>query len=141
MGQRRRARELALQCLHQWDAQGPDGGREAAETVIETLATEAEVQEYCRALLHSYWDHAIELDELIAAHAENWRLDRMATVDRNVLRIAVTELSHFPATPPKVVIDEAIEVAKRFSTERSGSFVNGILDRVLAEREERHGAG
>ena len=141
MGQRRAARILALQCLHQWDVQGPDTGRETAEDVIERLSREDEVRDYCREILATYWEHAIEIDEKIAASAENWRLDRMASVDRNVLRIAVTELLHFPAVPPKVAIDEAIEIAKSFSTEQSGSFVNGILDRVLSEREEPHGAG
>ncbi len=141
MSKRRAARELALQCLHQWDQQGPDTGREAAEDVIERLSQDGEVQKYCRRLLETYWEHAIPVDEMIAARAENWRLDRMAVIDRNVLRLAVTELYYFQDVPPKVVLDEAIEIAKRFSTERSGSFVNGILDRILSEREESHGAG
>ena len=141
MTKRRSARELALQCLHQWDQQGPDTGREGAIEVMNRLATDREVAEYCHELLETYWEHAIEIDEAISARAENWRLDRMAVVDRNVLRLAVTELEHFPAVPPRVVLDEAIEIVKRFSTERSGSFVNGILDRFLSEREESHGAG
>ena len=141
MSKRRAARELALQCLHQWDQQGPDTGRDGADDVIIRLSTEPDVRAYCRKLLETYWEHAIAIDETISARAANWRLDRMAVVDRNVLRLAVTELTYFPDVPPKVVLDEAIEIAKRFSTERSGSFVNGILDRILSEREEPHGAG
>ncbi len=141
MGHRREARILALQCLHTWDAQGPDSGQDAAEEVIERLSREQTVREFCRRLLSTYWEHSPEIDEMISECAEHWALDRMAVVDRNVLRLAVTELLHFPEIPSKVVIDEAIEIVKRFSTERSGSFVNGILDRVLSEREEPHGAG
>jgi N utilization substance protein B len=141
MGERRAARVLALQCLHTWEAQGPDTGREAAEELIRRLSREPAVQEQCRRLLAAYWEHAAEIDERIAEYAEHWKLDRMAVVDRNVLRLAVTELLYFLDVPPRVAIDEAIEIAKRFSTERSGSFVNGILDRVLAEREGSDGAG
>jgi N utilization substance protein B len=141
MAKRRAARELALQCLHQWDLQGPDTGREGASELIGRLTTDPVVRDYCRQLVETYWENAIDIDESISARASNWKLDRMAVVDRNVLRLAITELTHFPEVPPKVVIDEAIEIAKRFSTERSGSFVNGILDRMLAEREESHGAG
>lgn len=141
MGERRAARVLALQCLHAWEAHGPDSGRRAADEVMERLTREPAVRDYCRRLLETYWEHTIAIDERLAACAENWKLDRMAVVDRNVLRIAATEILHFPETPAKAAIDEAIEIAKRFSTERSGSFVNGILDRVLSEREEAHGAG
>ena len=141
MTERREARELALQCLHQWDQQGPDTGRDAAEDVIQQLTQDRDVREYCRRLLESYWEHAIPIDEIISERAANWRLDRMAVIDRNVLRLAVTELYYFEEVPPKVVLDEAIEIAKRFSTERSGSFVNGILDRILTEREGSNGAG
>jgi transcription antitermination factor NusB len=141
VSQRRAARVLALQCLHTWEAQGPDTGRGATDDVIARLSREEDVRDYCRGLLEAYWDHAIAIDEKITTCAEHWSLDRMAVVDRNVLRLAVTELLHFPDVPPKVVIDEAIEIAKRFSTERSGAFINGILDKVLTEREEAHGAG
>jgi len=74
---------------------------------------------------------AVRIDGLITEASENWRLERMAAVDRNVLRVAIYELLHEPDTPPPVVIDEAIEIAKRFGGEESGNFVNGVLDAVL----------
>jgi len=141
MARRRAARELALQGLHSWDQHGPDSGPHAAREVIADRGRDPEIAAYACALLETYWKHALDIDERIEGCSEHWRLARMAVVDRNVLRLAVTELLHFPDVPPKVVIDEAIEIAKRFSTERSGAFVNGILDRVLSEREETHGSG
>ncbi len=139
MSKRRQARELALQCLHQWDQQGPDSGLDAATEFIERIGSDPEVRLYCGRLLDAFWNHSIPIDEKITTCAANWRLDRMAVVDRNVLRLAVTELLYFEDIPPKVVIDEAIEIAKKYSTERSGSFVNGILDRVHSERSDTNG--
>lgn len=81
-------------------------------------------------------DHVEETDALIEAHAKNWDIRRIATVDRMTLRLAITELLHFEDIPPKVSINEAIEVAKEFSTEQSGTFLNGILDAVLSTLKE-----
>jgi len=77
--------------------------------------------------------HRTKIDEVIAQYAEHWDLERMAMVDRNVLRLGVFELLWFTETPPKVAINEALEVAKRFSTQESTRFINGILDRVHKE--------
>ncbi len=140
MGERREARELALQCLYQWDQQGPDDGRALATQYLESRASSPDSRRYAQSLLETYWDHALTIDELISTCAENWSVHRMAVIDRNILRLAVTELCHVAAVPSRVTLDEAIELAKRFSTEKSGSFVNGILDRVLKEREKSHGA-
>jgi N utilization substance protein B len=74
-----------------------------------------------------------ELDKLIRQHSEHWRLERMAAVDRNLLRLALYELLHVPEVPAKVVINEAVELAKKYGSEESGSFINGILDRVRQE--------
>ncbi|MFQ5655600.1 MAG: transcription antitermination factor NusB [Planctomycetota bacterium] len=137
---RRAARELALACLHQWDQRGPDDGRELAEVHIRESAPEPRVAAYARQLLESYWAEPAAIDERIEVVAEHWRLERMAVIDRNVLRLAVTEMYHVDAVPPRVTIDEAIELAKMYSTERSGAFVNGILDRILADWEREHGA-
>ncbi|MCA8959823.1 MAG: transcription antitermination factor NusB [Planctomycetes bacterium] len=138
MGRRRDARELALKCLHQWD-QRPDDGRELAAMTITDLAADADEAAYCRLLLEAFWANASSIDEMIQAAAENWRLERMAVVDRAVLRLAVTELLHVHEVPARVTLDEAIELAKLYSTEKSGAFVNGILDRILTELEKSDG--
>lgn len=130
---------MALKCLHQWDQQGADAGRDEAEALMSTLSGDQDIQDYARQLLAAFWEHALPIDEAIGAVATNWRLDRMAVVDRNLLRLAVTELQHFPDVPPKVVLDEAIELAKEYSTENSPTFINGILDRMLHEEETPDG--
>jgi len=129
LGQRRRARECALQMLFQIDLTGtnpPDVfgtfwiGQEAGE----------DVRAFAERLVLGVTHDLRALDRAIAVSATNWRIERMAVVDRNVLRMAVYELLHDAPTPPAVVIDEAIEVAKKFGSEDSGSFINGILDDV-----------
>ena len=139
MTERREARELALQCLHQWDQQ-PDQGRELSETLILERASDEDVAAYARRILVQFWTHRDEVDGVIEGVADNWRLARMAVVDRSVLRMAVAEMRYIPSVPPKVSVDEAIELAKRYSTEKSGAFVNGILDRILHQEESNDGA-
>lgn len=139
MGARRGARELALKCLHQWDQQ-PEDGRKLAEEYIQRNASEPEEAAYCRRLLETYWEHEERIDQRIEQAADRWRLERLAVVDRSVLRLAATELLEFGDVPSRVTLDEAIELAKRYSTEKSGAFVNGVLDRILSELEKQHGA-
>ncbi len=139
MGTRRDARELALKCLYQWD-QRPDDGRELSATTIKDWSTAVEQANYCRRLLDAFWNNAAEIDEKIHSAAENWRLERMAIVDRTVLRLATTELMFLGDVPSRVTLDEAIELAKLYSTEKSGAFVNGILDRILSELEKADGS-
>ena len=93
---------------------------------------EREVRETAEALVRGVAAHRREIDDAIEAVSVNWRLDRMAKVDRNVLRLAVHELLHRPDVPVKVAIDEAIELGKKFGSESSGAFVNGVLDRIAA---------
>jgi len=138
MGTRREARELALKCLFQWD-QRPEEGRELVDSTIEELSSGQEQAAYCQRLLGAYWDNAAAIDERIQSAAENWRLERMAIVDRTVLRLATTELLYLDDVPPRVTLDEGIELAKLYSTEKSGAFVNGILDRILSELEKADG--
>ena len=138
MVDRTEARELVLLGLHQWDQQG---GEELAESLIAARASNEEVAEYAQELLRVYFERASELDAAIESAAENWRLERMAVVDRSILRMATAEMMHMPVVPPKVSIDEAIELAKKYSTEKSSAFVNGILDRILGEWERVHGTG
>lgn len=138
MGIRRNARELALKCLYQWD-QRPDEGRELANETIARLSTEKEQAVYCQRLIDAFWSDPAGIDERIQRAAENWRLERMAAIDRSILRLAVAELLDFDDVPARVTLDEAIELAKMYSTEKSGAFVNGLLDRILSELEKTDG--
>ena len=129
MGVRRKAREFALQLLYQWEGERPEpasllanfwGGQQAA----------ASTRQFAEKLFTGTVATLEEIDSLIAAHAEHWRLDRMAAIDRNLLRLAVYEMRTHPRTAPAVIINEALEIAKRFSGAESAEFVNGILDAV-----------
>ena len=130
MGARRKARELALQMLFENDV----AGTAAAEMFSRSpdLAKAAEgMRDFTKRLVSGTLSHRDTLDAIITRQAENWRLARMPIVDRNILRLALFELLHEPETPRPVVIDEALEIAKRFSTPNSSQFINGILDGVL----------
>ena len=91
---------------------------------------ELEVREFAQGLVEGVMKEREGLDRIIAGSVDNWRIDRMAVVDRNILRVAVYELAWLPDTPSVVVLDEAIEVGKKYGSEQSGSFINGILDSV-----------
>jgi transcription antitermination factor NusB len=132
---RTRARELALQALYQLDLRGPEV-LEDIERLIALGDPQPDVRAFARTLVHGAWEHREELDQRIGAVAENWDVRRMAVVDRNVLRLASYELLYLDDVPPKVSINEAIDLAKRYSTADSGAFVNGILDRIRAQAEE-----
>ena len=127
---RTRARELAMQSLYQLDVQGPKLFKFLGEFFIEN-----EPDDFIRKLASDWtkgtWENLTQCDELISASAIKWHLARLATVDKSILRLAVYQLKFCPDIPPRVVINEAIELAKKFSTEKSGSFVNGVLDAVL----------
>jgi len=129
VGHRRRSRECALQLLFQLDLTG-----EKAQDVFASFwaaqPSASEIQEFAERLVLGVSAHRRGLDGVLAGSSENWRIDRMAVVDRNVLRMAVYELFFEPDTPPAVVIDEAVEVAKRFGGDESGAFINGVLDAV-----------
>lgn len=92
-----------------------------------------EVEEFTRSLVLGVDAHQAEVDRLIQRYSQHWRLERMARVDRNVLRLAIFELLHLPEVPRRVTLNEAIELAKKFGTEESGAFVNGILDRAAQD--------
>jgi transcription antitermination protein NusB len=130
MGSRRRARELALQMLFENDMTGAPPEEMFGHS--EELHHSAEsTRAYAKRLVCGTLDHRPEIDALIVGQADNWRLERMPAVDRNILRLALYEMRHEPDTPAPVVIDEALEIAKRFSTPKSSQFINGILDGVL----------
>ena len=126
---RTRARELALQALYQADLVD-EGCLAEIESTLRDDGHPAEVVDYAFDLARGVRARRAEHDALIAAAAQHWTVDRMAVVDRNILRMGIEELLLHPEVPPRVVINEAIEMAKRFSTSSSGAFVNGVLDRV-----------
>jgi N utilization substance protein B len=127
---RRHARELALQALYGSEV----GKRPPDEMLTETLAhTDAsEARAFVRDLVLGTLENCEESDAVIAPLLEGWSLERLPTIDRIVLRMSVFELRHRKETPPPVVINEAVELAKKFSTEDSGRYVNGVLSRALA---------
>ena len=127
MGVRRRGRELALQLLYQRELAG---GEVDALASSSTELQEAPVtaREFANELLRGTLGHLEEIDRELAGQADHWRLERMAAVDRNILRLAMFELLYETDTPVGVIIDEAIELAKRYGSEHSSQFVNGVLD-------------
>ena len=130
MGARRKARELALQMLFQQDMSGnlPD---QIIATFEELQKSKPNTREFATKVFRGTIDHLPEIDEMITAQAENWRLERMAVVDRNIIRMCVYEFLHETDTPKLVIIDEGIEIAKKFGTQKSSQFINGILDGIL----------
>ncbi len=136
---RHRARAAALQMLYQWEV-----GREPIDQVVETYwsierpnerSASASLRQFATALALGTVAHLDEIDPLIGSHAEHWRPSRMAIVDRLILRLAIHEFLHERDIPRKVVINEALELARTFSTDESVGFVNGILDAVRRERD------
>ena len=127
---RTRARELVMQGLYQLDVQGPDLLERLGEFFIEN-----EPDDFIRKLASDWtkgtWENLQRCDELIAACAIKWRLSRLSPVDKSILRLAVYQMKFCPDIPPKVVINEAIELGKKFSSEKSSGFINGVLDAVL----------
>ncbi len=137
MGLRRTARECALQMLYQLDV-----GKQSKEEILNTFwqinDQPQPVRDFAVQLFEGTVQKLKEIDKLIAQHAKNWRLARMAAVDRNILRISVFEFLSGNRTPETVVINEALEIAKKYSTHESAQFVNGILDSIrksLANKE------
>jgi len=135
MGVRRKARELALQLLFQMEY-NPDP-RGIFSAFWRAYDVPPQVKDFANLLVQGVVDHLAEIDRLIEKNAEHWTPDRMATVDRNILRMAVFELCYLKEIPVRVSINEAIEVAKRYGNEGSGAFVNGILDRIFKEVSEK----
>jgi transcription antitermination protein NusB len=130
MPSRRKSREYAMQMLYQWELGGNTPEQVGATFFLERKAA-SEVESYARGLFRGAVNDIVRLDQLVREHAANWRLERMAAVDRSILRLAVYEFLHNPETPPYAVINEALEIARRFSGEGSVEFVNGILDAIL----------
>jgi len=157
MGKRREAREHAVQFLFQHDLNPPEDLNRALEEFWQTqraaaiaeekgpatwgqpvelpppTTEEAEMRLFADPLIHGVIEHRDAIDEKIKGHAKNWELHRIATVDRNIMRLAIYEMLYREDIPPIVSINEAVDIAKKFSTQDSGKFVNGILDKIRSE--------
>lgn len=129
MRKRSRAREVALQILFQRD-HNPHVARPAIERFARERLLDDQLLPFCLSLCDGVATHQQEIDQRLSAAAENWRLPRMAAVDRNVLRMGAFELLFTPETPANVALDEAIELARRYGAKDSPGFVNGVLDRL-----------
>ncbi|NQV71824.1 transcription antitermination factor NusB [bacterium] len=133
MSSRREARERAMQAVYAFTI-GGDDAEYVMESVIDAqLGTDKEAKVFAKKLFLRTLDISDEADAIVERYTENWELSRIALIDRILLRIAICEMLHFDDIPPKVTINEAIEVAKRYSTNRSGQFINGILDAILLD--------
>ena len=135
MGRRRQGRELALQILFQVEITC-DPPADVLQRFWESRSVPEEMREFAQGLVLGTAENRERIDGEIAAVAEHWRLERMAVVDRNVLRMAIFELIGEPETPPAVVIDEAIEIARKYGSEDSAPFINGILDSIRRRVEK-----
>jgi N utilization substance protein B len=157
MGKRREARERAVQFLFQQELNPPENLEQALEQFWNSqtsaalaeekgpstwgeavvlpppTAEEAELRQFAEPLIRGTLEHRPEIDALIQKYVQNWDFNRIAAVDRNILRLAIYEMFHREDIPPVVSINEAVDIAKRFSTEDSGKFVNGVLDRVKSD--------
>lgn len=129
MKKRTRARELALQFLYQADLVKKPAAE--ADDFLRDEERDAETRQFAKRLIQGTLEEREALDVVIQGVAQNWNISRMAVVDRNVLRLATYELLNCKDIPPKVAINEAIEIGKRYSTQNSGAFINGILDRIM----------
>jgi N utilization substance protein B len=131
MTRRSRGREVALQVLYQVEQNAHVPLPEVRRFIQRRLLGDRKLCEFTEGLIAGVKEHQVQIDALISEAAENWRLDRMAAIDRNILRLGVYEMMFSQEVPARVAINEALELAKRYSTAQSSRFVNGILDRLL----------
>ena len=139
MGKRKKSRELALQVLYQMDVCKGDG-EELFIRFWQHFTPSDELKDFSHKIVQGVCEHRDEIDALIEKHSEHWRLARMTIVDRNILRSAVYELLCCSDVPTKVVLNEAIELGKKFGSEKSPPFINGILDKVSQKINRPHPA-
>jgi transcription antitermination protein NusB len=140
MGQRRKAREAVLECLYSYEIRGNVTIEDVFPYSQERHQLDKEGSDFALELLRKTTTNIAELDRIIARHIDNWDLARLATIDKNILRLGLAELNYFPEIPKKVTIDEAIELAKLYGSADSGRFVNGVLD-ALSKDLQGDGAG
>ena len=135
MGTRRKARELAMQALFYMDIRN-DVSAEMLERFCENFSPSPKAEPFFLKLVNGVLETQSELDALIERFSKNWDISRMSCVDRNVMRIAVFELVYCDDIPPKVSINEAVDIGKKFGTEESGAFINGIMDSIRSNLEQ-----
>ncbi len=138
MGARSRAREIALQILFQYEWNSDYHIEQVLQEYVNGLlagkpADNDYTLNFARRCINGVLQNRAEIDSVLARHAKKWRIDRMAKVDRNILRLGIYEIVYAPDIPGRVAVNEAVELAKRYGTDESGAFVNGILDSVLKE--------
>jgi transcription antitermination factor NusB len=132
---RTKARESALQILFQVDITN-DPINVVLRRYWQERKRNPEVIEFANQIVMGTSEHLAEIDKIISKHSENWEIDRMPVIDRNILRFATYEILYMIDVPPKVTIDEAIELANRFGTVNSGKFINGVLDKIMMLKKE-----
>lgn len=132
MGNRRLSRELVIQFLYLTEMNEGEVTSQL-ESFWENNSCEKDVQSFTEDILNDIFDHKKEIDARLEKYSDNWTLSRMTVIDRNLLRMAASELMYSKTVPPKVAIDEAVEIAKKYGSEDSPNFINGILDRILKE--------
>ena len=131
---RHAAREKAFQVIYQMDLNETSLDF-ALASVLEEAELDEQAEDFCRALAQGALEKRADVDELLIKHTENWKLERMPSVDRNILRLAVYELMYCPEVPDKVAIDEAIELAKLYSDDKAPRFINSVLDKILRAKQ------
>ena len=132
MSTRRKSRELALQALYQWNITRQDPSLILDQQKVNFSPADEE-DEFAQQIIVGVLEHYNHIDELIEKFSEHWRLDRISIIDRNILRMAIFELLFREDIPPRVTLNEAIDLGKRFGSEDSSAFINGILDRIQKE--------
>jgi N utilization substance protein B len=133
MGQRRKAREAVLECLYTYEIRGDVTVEDIFPYSRERHELDEDGAQFAMALLKKTLENITGLDSIISKHIDNWDLQRLAMIDKNILRLGLAELNYFPDIPKKVTIDEAIELAKMYGSADSGRFVNGVLDALSKE--------
>ncbi|MHA1571384.1 MAG: transcription antitermination factor NusB [Alphaproteobacteria bacterium] len=141
MRRRSAARALAIQALYQRDLRGDQFADEQLEAFLVDSSPDAEVRAFAGELVKECRLRLDKIDETITAAATHWKIRRMSAIDRNILRLGVLELCYREDVPPKVAVDEAIRLAKRFGSAESGAFVNGVLDKVMASCQKAKADG
>ena len=129
MGERRRARELAIQVLFHLEF-SPDDPSEVFDLICENFDARESIKDFSKRLVLGVWEKKKTLDKAISEASKNWRIERMARLDRSILRLAVFEIMFIEDIPPKVSLDEAVEIGKKFGSEDSGRYINGVLDNI-----------
>ena len=135
---RRKAREFSLQMLYMLDITGEKDFRSCLEVYWDTFGHSRDSRPFANQLTQGVLKHLEDIDRAIGSCSHNWKLNRMSYVDRNILRLAVYELLYCPDIPPKVSINEAIEISKRYGDKDSGAFINGILDQVFQQQQKKN---